>query len=208
MRGDVRSVRMHVSMSGFGPVRSKSLEWTLPAVNFSNVLSIYGGHFLDMLFHAVGQPVALSAMVKTQFPDLSVGDGPKVRNESADAVMVMGTLQNGALFQVHIEGGKLNEKGLQIEITGTEGDLEMSNDRSFVTKHHDVVRGAQGGGRGMEGDYDSRSIPHDSTVQSGRECAWISPSSTQRSLATVLLEGNLCVISQMPSLCIVSLMPS
>ena len=79
-----------------------------------------------------------------------MGDGPRVRNESADAVMVMGTLENGALFQVHIEGGKLNQKGLQIEITGTAGDLEMFNDRSFVTKHHDVVRGAQGEGGGWK----------------------------------------------------------
>ncbi len=142
--GHLLSVRMHVSMSGFGPVRSASLDWTLPAINFSNVLSIYGGHFMDMLFHAVGQPVALSAILKTQFPELTAGDGPKVRNENADAVMVMGTIQNGALFQIHIEGGKLNQKGLQIEITGTAGDLEVSNDRSFVTKRHDLVRGAQG----------------------------------------------------------------
>jgi predicted dehydrogenase len=144
--GELRSVRMHVSMSGFGPVRSASLDWTLPAINFSNILSIYGGHFMDMLFHAVGQPVALSAILKTQFQELSAGAGPKVLNENADAVMVMGTLQNGALFQIHIEGGKLNQKGLQIEITGTGGDLEVTNDRSFVTKQHDLVRGARGEG--------------------------------------------------------------
>jgi predicted dehydrogenase len=144
--GDLRSVRMHVSMSGFGPVRSKSLEWTLPAANFSHVLSIYGGHFMDMLFHAVGLPATLSAIVKTQFPDISVGTEPKLPNETPDAVMVMGTLVNGALFQVHIEGGKLNQKGLQIEITGDNGDLEVSNERSFVTKQDDVTRGAQGEG--------------------------------------------------------------
>jgi predicted dehydrogenase len=144
--GELRSVRMHVSMSGFGPVRSASLDWTLPAINFSNILSIYGGHFMDMLFHAAGQPVELSAIVKTQFPDVSAGTGPKISNESADAVMVMGTLQNGALFQVHIEGGKLNPTGLRIEITGTGGDLEVINDRSFVTKQHDLVRGARGAG--------------------------------------------------------------
>ena len=153
--GTLRSVRMHVSMSGFGPIRSASLAWTLPAINFSNVLSIYGGHFMDMLFHAVGQPVALSAIVKTQFPELFVGASKKIPNENADAVMVMGTLQNGALFQVHIEGGKLNQKGLQIEITGTGGDLEVSNDRAFVTKQHDLVRGAQGEG----GTWQAISIP-------------------------------------------------
>jgi predicted dehydrogenase len=144
--GDLRSVRMHVSMSGFGPVRAKSLDWTVPAANFSHVLSIYGGHFMDMLFHATEQPATLNAIVKTQFPELSVETGPKIHNETPDVVMVMGTLNNGALFQIHIEGGKLNDKGLQIEITGTNGNLEVSNERSFVTKHHDVIRGAQGEG--------------------------------------------------------------
>ncbi len=144
--GELRSVRMHVSMSGFGPVRSKSLDWTLPAANFSHVLSIYGGHFIDMLFHAVGQPASLNAMVKTQFREVSVEAGPKIRNETPDVVMVMGTLQNGAVFQIQIEGGKVSPKGLQIEMTGTTGDLEVSNERAFVTKHHDVIRGAQGAG--------------------------------------------------------------
>ena len=33
------------------------------------------------------------------------------------------------------------------EITGTDGDMEVSNERAFVTKHHDTVRGAQGDAR-------------------------------------------------------------
>lgn len=143
--GDLRSVRMHVSMSGFGPVRSKSLGWTLPAANFSHVLSIYGGHFMDILFHAVGKPATLSALVRTQFKQISIEAGPKILNETPDAVMVMGTLRNEALFQIQIEGGKLHPKGLQIELTGSKGDLEVSNERAFVTKHHDLIRGAAAG---------------------------------------------------------------
>jgi predicted dehydrogenase len=142
--GKLRSVRMHVSMAGFGPSRSEALDWTVPASNFSHVLSIYGGHFMDMLLHAVGKPASLTAIVKTQFPQVTMSDGSNHQNETPDAVMVMGSLKNGAMFQVHLEGGKLNQKGLQIEITGTDGDLEVSNERAFVTKHHDIVRGAQG----------------------------------------------------------------
>jgi predicted dehydrogenase len=141
--GSLRSVRMHVSMAGFGPSRSKALDWTIPAANFSHVLSIYGGHFMDMLFHAIGKPATLAAIVKTQFPEVTLSDGSNHQNETPDAVMVTGTLDNGAMFQIHLEGGKLNQMGLQIEITGTDGDLEVSNKRAFVTKHHDTVRGAQ-----------------------------------------------------------------
>ena len=143
--GDVRSVRMHVSMGSFGPTRSASLEWTLPAENFSHVLSIYGGHFMDMLFHALGRPEMLSAIVATQFPTLTLAStGKEVANETPDAFMVMGRLSGGALFQIQIEGGKQNQSGLQIEITGTQGDMRVVNEKSFVTKHHDVIEAAVG----------------------------------------------------------------
>jgi predicted dehydrogenase len=143
--GDVRSVRMHVSMGSFGPTRSASLEWTLPAKNFSHVLSIYGGHFMDMLFHALGKPEMLSAIVATQFPMLTLAStGKEFANETPDAFMVMGRLASGALFQIQIEGGKQNLSGLQIEITGTQGDLKVLNEKAFVTKHHDVIEAALG----------------------------------------------------------------
>lgn len=96
---------------------------------------------MDVFFHAVGQPLTLCSFLRAQFPEVSVEGGPKVLNETPDAVMVMGTLVSGALFQLHIEGGRLHQKGLLIEITGTEGDLEVSDECAFVTSHPDVIRG-------------------------------------------------------------------
>ena len=143
--GNIRSVRMHVSMGSFGPTRSASLDWTLPAENFSHVLSIYGGHFMDMLFHALGKPEVFSAIVATQFPVLTLAStGKEFANDTPDAFMVMGRLAGGALFQIQIEGGKQNLSGLQIEITGTEGDLKVLNEKAFVTEHHDVIEAAIG----------------------------------------------------------------
>ena len=129
--GRLRSVRMHVSMAGFGPVRSASLDWTIPASNFSHVLSIYGGHFMDMLFHAIGQPAAITSLVRTQFSELTSSTGESFRNETPDGVMVMGTLKNGAVFQIQLEGGKRNQTGLQIDITGTDGDLQITKRKGF-----------------------------------------------------------------------------
>ena len=145
--GQLRSVRMHVSMAGFGPVRSASLDWTIPAKNFSHVLSIYGGHFMDMLFHAVGQPTTITSLVRTQFPKLTSSTGESFPNETPDGVMVMGTLENGAMFQIQLEGGNRNQTGLQIDLTGTDGDLQVTNEKAFVTKHNDLIRGAQGDGQ-------------------------------------------------------------
>lgn len=145
--GRLRTVRMHVSMANFGPTRGRALEWTIGAKNFSHVLSIYGGHFMHMLFHAIGRPKTVSAMVATQFPELTLSTtGESFANDTPDTVVAIGTLENGALFEIQIEGGKLNPAGLQIDITGTDGDLKVWNEKSFGTKHPDFLEGAQGEG--------------------------------------------------------------
>jgi predicted dehydrogenase len=149
--GRIRSVRMHVSMENFGPTRVPGLEWTIDKRNFSHVLSIYGGHFMDMLFYAVGEPTTLSSIVETQFPELTLtATGQSFPNQTPDSVMAIGTLKSGALFEIQIEGGKLNQYGLQIDITGTSGDLKITNSRSFVTKQDNVIEGAQGEGGGWQ----------------------------------------------------------
>ena len=145
--GRLRSVRMHVSMASFGPTRSAGLEWTVDKRNFSHVLSIYGGHFMDMLFHVVGEPSTVSSIVATQFPELTLSrTGQSFPNETPDCVIAIGTLKNGALFEVQIEGGKRHQSGLQIDITGTSGDLRVTNTKSFGTKQDNLIAGSQGEG--------------------------------------------------------------
>jgi predicted dehydrogenase len=102
------------------------------AENFSHILAIYGGHFMDMLFHVVGAPLTLAAIVKDQFPSVTlIETGETFPNTTPDQVVVIGTLANGAIFSIQIEGGKRNNSGLQIDITGMEGDLKVSNELAF-----------------------------------------------------------------------------
>jgi hypothetical protein len=117
--GQIRSVRMHVSMNYFQAHRPRDLAWTVPAENFSHILSIYGGHFIDMLFHVVGAAQTVSAVVVNQFPTITITDNDEtLPNTTPDQVLVIGTLANGGLFTIQIEGGKRNNSGLQIDITG------------------------------------------------------------------------------------------
>jgi predicted dehydrogenase len=142
--GKLRSVRMQVSMASFGAARPPGLAWTLAADNFSHVLSIYGGHFMHMIFSAVGHPRTLSAVVRTQFPELTLSaTGESRPNETPDGIVIQGELEDsGALFQIQIEGGKAHGSGLRIELTGFEGDLIVQNDRAFATKRSNVLEGA------------------------------------------------------------------
>ena len=145
--GEIRSVRMHVSMNYFQERRSADLAWTVPAEYFSHILSIYGGHFMDMLFHVVGLPQTLSSVVKNQFPTVTIIETEQTySNTTPDQVVVIGTLAVGAVFSIQIEGGKRNGSGLQIDITGTEGDLKISNALSFGNAQDNKIEGAKGDG--------------------------------------------------------------
>jgi hypothetical protein len=58
-------------------------------------------------------------------------------------VVVIGTFAYGAVFSIQIEGGKRNNSGLQVDITGVEGDLKISNELSFQNPDDNKVEGSR-----------------------------------------------------------------
>ena len=122
--GKIRSARMTVSADAFPAIMPGRYEWTFDASNFTHVLAIYAGHFLDMLFQSVGFPKKLTAVVENQFPLITIEEtGQKIPTTRPDEAMVIGTLEDGGLFSVQIEGGQQHRTGLQIDITGCTGYL-------------------------------------------------------------------------------------
>jgi predicted dehydrogenase len=144
--GKLRSVRMHVSMNYFQGTRGKALRWTVPPENFSSVVAIYAGHFLDMLFTSTGWPHEVAALVVNQFKEVTIAEtGEKMSTTTPDQLVLSGRLADDAVLTVHIEGGKRNGSGVQIDITGTEGDLRITNRAAFGSVGDDyVVEGARG----------------------------------------------------------------
>jgi predicted dehydrogenase len=144
--GKIRAVRMSVGVDAFGEVMPEFAKWALDAANFTHVLSIYGGRFQDMLFQAVGFPDRLTAVMENQFPVTTIAEtGEKVAYTSPNEVMVIGTLSGGGLLSIRIEGGQRHRTGLQIDITGTEGVLRITNPRAFENKADNVIEGMNKG---------------------------------------------------------------
>ncbi|WP_227246713.1 Gfo/Idh/MocA family protein [Paraburkholderia caribensis] len=150
--GELRSVRMHVSMNYFQATRSRALEWTVPLENFSSVVSIYGGHFLDMLFSTTGWPVSIAALTPNQFPSVTIREtGVSIPTSTPDQLVLAGMLEGSAVVSVHIEGGKRNGSGVQIDITGTQGDLRITNASAFGDVGDDyAIFGAHGDKQPLE----------------------------------------------------------
>jgi predicted dehydrogenase len=150
--GKLRSVRLHVSMNYFQALRSSSLRWTIAPENFSNVIVIYAGHFLDMLFAAVGKPLSISALQVNQFPEVTVmGTDEVIKTTTPDILVMHGRLADNAVFSVHIEGGKRNGSGVQLDITGDEGDIRITNISAFGGVGEDyIIEGVHGNNQPLE----------------------------------------------------------
>lgn len=138
--GKIRAVRMSVGVDAFGEDMPEFAKWALDSANFTQLLSIYGGHFHDMLFHGVGLPKKLTAVIENQFPVTTIAEtGEKVPYTSPNEVMVIGTLSGGGLFSIQLEGGQKHRTGLQIDITGTEGVLRITNARGFENEDDNTI---------------------------------------------------------------------
>lgn len=133
---------MSAGADAFPTALPERYAWTFDPANFTDVLSIYGGHFGDLLFHAVGFPEKLTAVAETQFPHVTVLEtGQQVPYTAANEVMVIDTLRGGGLSCVQLEGAQRHRTGLHIHITGTDGVLRVTNPRVLENEDDNTVEG-------------------------------------------------------------------
>ena len=148
--GKLRSVRLHVSVEYFQKARKASLYYTIPEENFSSLLSIYGGHFFDAIFTMLGHPASVNALTINQFKEVTlIETGEVLPHTTADQVVLSGRFDNDAVLSVHIEAGKRNNYGMQLDLTGSTGDLRISNTTSFGHAFN-VIEGARGDSQPMK----------------------------------------------------------
>jgi predicted dehydrogenase len=113
-------------------VLPKALSWTVPPRNFSSMVALFVGHYLDMLFSATGWPDSVLALGVNQFPEVTIMEtGEVLTTSNPDEFVFVGTLPGGAVATAHFEGGKRNGSGVQIDFTGTEGDIRITNSSAF-----------------------------------------------------------------------------
>ncbi|MES2160933.1 MAG: hypothetical protein V4476_07250 [Pseudomonadota bacterium] len=111
-------MRLHVSVEYFQRERLHSLYFTVPAENFSSLLSIYGGHFFDAVFNITGHPDSIDALTVNQFKEVTlIETGAVLPHTLADQVVVSGSFANGAVLTAHLEADKRNNFGWQLELT-------------------------------------------------------------------------------------------
>ncbi|WP_394838977.1 Gfo/Idh/MocA family oxidoreductase [Pendulispora rubella] len=160
-------VRDLVREGAIGRLRSCNLSYPVPymgarmpaygayasdAANGATLLSIMGGHFLDIVSFALGDIRELSAVVTQQFDTMTILETQEVIPvTSPHQVLVSGTFDGNAVLAAHFEAGK--ERGgtdLLIRITGTEGALELRSEPAELDPSDLALFGARGDATALE----------------------------------------------------------
>jgi predicted dehydrogenase len=142
--GEVLSTTM-VGLSVPGDVVVQPNAYMLDSANGANVLTIAGGHSLDILTDVLGEFAELSALSSLQRPLITIeGTGEQVVKTAADQVALIGTLTSGATASVHFREGVAGGTGFLWEINGTDGTLRITADAAYPEIYPLTVWGAHG----------------------------------------------------------------
>jgi predicted dehydrogenase len=127
--GRILSCTMYVSTQGKGNLTERNTAYLLQEKNGATLLSINGGHSLDALCYLLGDFKELSATMNCNDQEATVlGTGEKTVKDTADQIMVQGTMINGASVSVHIQGGTY--PAFQLHIQGEKGVFRLEQRHS------------------------------------------------------------------------------
>lgn len=116
--------------------------------NGANMMTITGGHNLDLLCHILGEFRELSAFAVSQRTHIPLeGTGELIPMDVPDQLVVSGIVGDGAVVSVQVRGGMTRGHEFLFEIHGSAGDLELAATTRTSTQRQELtVRGAQGTG--------------------------------------------------------------
>ncbi|WP_342416622.1 Gfo/Idh/MocA family oxidoreductase [Paenibacillus sp. FSL R10-2782] len=128
--GEIVSCHMQVATRGKGGRTDQDTAYLLNRANGANLLTINGGHSLDALQYIVGEFRELSAISSSRYNEATIQEtGEVIPKDTADQILIQGSLEKGATVSVHIQGG-VNPK-FELEIQGKKGVLRLAQHPSL-----------------------------------------------------------------------------
>ena len=118
---------------GFGPELPSSYDYFNKTSSGASLLTINGGHTLDVVEAVLGPIVEIDARTEILWPTVKLTDtGEESTREIADHFAVLGKTQSGAVFTAEIYGGVApQDTRSSFEIRGSEAWLSLTSDHPY-----------------------------------------------------------------------------
>jgi predicted dehydrogenase len=127
------SARIVSQTSGFGPEVPVAHDLFNKLSSGANLLTINGGHTLDLVEAVLGPIGEVEARIEIRWPIVKLAEtAEESARETADYVWVVGTTQSGAEFTADIEAGVQPENvRFGFEVRGSDGWLRLTSDHPY-----------------------------------------------------------------------------
>jgi predicted dehydrogenase len=144
--GRVLSGTLFVNAGNWGKTIDRAYQ--TDRANGANLMTITGGHNLDVLCHCLGEFRELSAFAVSQRDRIPLqATGEMVAKNVPDQLVVSGIVGDGAVVSVQVRGGMTRGHEFLFEIHGEEGDLVLAATSRASTQRQELsVQGARGAG--------------------------------------------------------------
>ena len=126
--GRVLSARLYSATVGFGRKVEPAGLYLEQAANGATLLTINGGHTLDVASAVLGDSMDVQALATTQYPEVEVEirDQRERRARSiADHLLTQSRLRGGVALAVEVAGGRPSDAPFRLEVVGETGTLAL-----------------------------------------------------------------------------------
>ncbi|MEH2180937.1 Gfo/Idh/MocA family protein [Nostoc sp.] len=135
--GRLLSARLYSGTAAFSPKIAATDAYLENAENGATLVSIHGGHALDLAIAVLGQLEDVTSLTTTQYPQIEVGeDSTRQARSIPDHLLVQARLTNSGALSLEVAGGRPPAASqFRLEVVGETGVLALDGGapRGFPT---------------------------------------------------------------------------
>ncbi len=121
------TARIYSSTAGFGPHLPATHAYFNKIESGANVITILGGHTLDLAILVLGGIDSLDALTTVQHPTVTLTDtGEQIHRTAPDHLLVQGRMISGCALAVEVAGDRAPDTPFSFEVVGTDGELLLA----------------------------------------------------------------------------------
>jgi len=121
------TARIFSNAAGYGTEMPASYGYVNAIENGANLVTVTGGHTLDLATLVLGKLDYVNALASTQYDTVRLSDTAETITRTAhDHLLVLARASNGCAISVEITGGRPQHTPFTFEIFGTEGRLLLT----------------------------------------------------------------------------------
>ena len=121
------TARIFSSTTGFAPRLPAAYAYLNTIESGANLITILGGHTLDLAILVLGGIDSLDALTTLQYPTVTLTDtGEQIQRTAPDHLLVQARMISGCALAVEVAGDRAPDTPFTFEVVGTDGTLLLA----------------------------------------------------------------------------------